>query len=88
MPHVEREKVLTEYLKLEPSNPECAELRALSRHLVSSYHKHFPLTKRKARAILSGKANSNAVRRQSCHMMTSERHCFILIMKASVLIFV
>ncbi|XP_067096932.1 peroxisome proliferator-activated receptor gamma-like isoform X1 [Osmerus mordax] len=60
MPHVEREKVLTEYLEPEPSNPEFAELRALSRLLVSSYHKHFPLTKSKARAILSGKANSNA----------------------------
>lgn len=65
MPQVEREKLLqAEFMDVEPRNPESADLRALSRQLCLSYHRHFPLTKSKAKAILSGKTHGNSVRAQ------------------------
>eukprot|EP00063_Salmo_salar_P026054 XP_014000889.1 PREDICTED: peroxisome proliferator-activated receptor gamma isoform X3 [Salmo salar] len=61
MPQVEREKLLqAEFMDVEPRNPESADLRALSRQLCLSYHRHFPLTKSKAKAILSGKTHGNS----------------------------
>ncbi|CDQ91583.1 unnamed protein product [Oncorhynchus mykiss] len=60
MPQVEREKLQAEFMDVDPRNPESAELRALSRQLCLSYHRHFPLTKSKAKAILSGKTHGNS----------------------------
>ncbi|KAM4610594.1 peroxisome proliferator-activated receptor gamma-like [Polymixia lowei] len=57
MPQVERERILAQYLDVDPGMPESADLRMLARLLVTSYHKHFPLTKNKAEAILSGKTH-------------------------------
>ena len=42
-------------------DPESANLQALAKHLYESYLKHFPLTKSKARAILSGKHGEHTV---------------------------
>lgn len=62
MPQAEKEKLLAEVSSdLEHMHPEAADLRALAKHLYESYLKNFPLTKAKARAILSGKTNDNAV---------------------------
>uniref|UniRef100_A0A3B5M9J2 Peroxisome proliferator-activated receptor gamma n=1 Tax=Xiphophorus couchianus TaxID=32473 RepID=A0A3B5M9J2_9TELE len=56
MPQAEKEKLLAEFSSdMEHMHPEAADLRALSRHLYEAYLKYFPLTKAKARAILSGK---------------------------------
>nr|3B0Q_A Chain A, Peroxisome proliferator-activated receptor gamma [Homo sapiens]3B0Q_B Chain B, Peroxisome proliferator-activated receptor gamma [Homo sapiens]3B0R_A Chain A, Peroxisome proliferator-activated receptor gamma [Homo sapiens]3B0R_B Chain B, Peroxisome proliferator-activated receptor gamma [Homo sapiens] len=41
-------------------NPESADLRALAKHLYDSYIKSFPLTKAKARAILTGKTTDKS----------------------------
>ncbi|XP_071020825.1 peroxisome proliferator-activated receptor gamma-like isoform X2 [Oncorhynchus clarkii lewisi] len=60
IPQVEREKLQAEFMDVDPRNPESAELRALSRQLCLSYHRHFPLTKSKAKAILSGKTHGNS----------------------------
>ncbi|XP_058229166.1 peroxisome proliferator-activated receptor gamma isoform X2 [Hemibagrus wyckioides] len=61
MPQAEKEKLLAEVSSdLEHMHPEAADLRALAKHLYESYLKNFPLTKAKARAILSGKTNDNA----------------------------
>ncbi|XP_042362361.1 peroxisome proliferator-activated receptor gamma [Plectropomus leopardus] len=57
MPQAEKEKLLAEFSSdMVHMHPEAADLRALSRHLYEAYLKYFPLTKAKARAILSGKA--------------------------------
>lgn len=64
MPQEEREKLLAEFMGVSPRSPESADLRALSRQLCLSYHRHFPLTKSRARAILSGKTHGNSVRAQ------------------------
>ncbi|KAK6307750.1 hypothetical protein J4Q44_G00210210 [Coregonus suidteri] len=61
MPQVEREKLQAKLMNVDPRNPESADLRALSRQLCLSYHRHFPLTKSKARAILSGKTHGNSL---------------------------
>lgn len=62
MPQAEKEKLLAEFSSdLEHMHPEAADLRALSRHLYEAYLKNFPLTKAKARAILSGKTGDKAV---------------------------
>lgn len=62
MPQAEKEKLLAEFSSdMEHIHPEAADLRALSRHLYEAYLKNFPLTKAKARAILSGKTGDNAV---------------------------
>lgn len=62
MPQAEKEKLLAEFSSdMEHLHPEAADLRALSRHLYEAYLKYFPLTKAKARAILSGKTGDNAV---------------------------
>uniref|UniRef100_A0A3Q3ACA3 Peroxisome proliferator-activated receptor gamma n=1 Tax=Kryptolebias marmoratus TaxID=37003 RepID=A0A3Q3ACA3_KRYMA len=56
MPQAEKEKLLAEFSSdMEHLHPEAADLRALARHLYEAYLKYFPLTKAKARAILSGK---------------------------------
>uniref|UniRef100_A0A3B3UI07 Peroxisome proliferator-activated receptor gamma n=1 Tax=Poecilia latipinna TaxID=48699 RepID=A0A3B3UI07_9TELE len=56
MPQAEKEKLLAEFSSdMEHMHPEAADLRALARHLYEAYLKYFPLTKAKARAILSGK---------------------------------
>lgn len=62
MPQAEKEKLLAEFSsEMEHMHPEAADLRALSRHLYEAYLKNFPLTKAKARAILSGKTGDKAV---------------------------
>ncbi|XP_053171046.1 peroxisome proliferator-activated receptor gamma isoform X3 [Scomber japonicus] len=61
MPQAEKEKLLAEFSSdMEHMHPEAADLRALARHLYEAYLKYFPLTKAKARAILSGKTGDNA----------------------------
>ncbi|KAJ3602313.1 hypothetical protein NHX12_030072 [Muraenolepis orangiensis] len=61
MPQAEKEKLLAEFSSdLDQVHPEAADLRALSRLLYDSYIKHFPLTKAKARAILSGKTGDSS----------------------------
>lgn len=63
MPQAEKEKLLAEFSSdMEHLHPEAADLRALSRHLYEAYLKYFPLTKAKARAILSGKTGEKVVR--------------------------
>ncbi|CAG5979705.1 peroxisome proliferator-activated receptor gamma isoform 2-T3 [Menidia menidia] len=60
MPQAEKEKLLAEFSSdMEHMHPEAADLRALARHLYEAYQKYFPLTKAKARAILSGKSGDN-----------------------------
>ncbi|KAG2471221.1 PPARG protein, partial [Polypterus senegalus] len=61
MPQAEKEKLLAEISSdIEQMNPECADLRALAKHLYDSYLKSFSLTKAKARAILTGKTGEKA----------------------------
>ncbi|KAI5607600.1 peroxisome proliferator-activated receptor gamma [Silurus asotus] len=61
MPQAEKEKLLAEVSSdLEHMHPEAADLRSLAKLLYESYLKNFPLTKAKARAILSGKTSDNA----------------------------
>ncbi|TRY85104.1 hypothetical protein DNTS_023044 [Danionella cerebrum] len=61
MPQAEKEKLLLEFsLDAEQLHPESSDLRALARLLYESYLKYFPLTKAKARAILSGKSSDTA----------------------------
>ncbi|XP_059393461.1 peroxisome proliferator-activated receptor gamma-like isoform X1 [Carassius carassius] len=61
MPQAEKEKLLAEFsTDVDHKHPESADLRALARHLYESYLKYFPLTKAKARAILSGKSSDSA----------------------------
>lgn len=73
MPQAEKEKLLAEFSSdMEHLHPEAADLRALSRHLYEAYLKYFPLTKAKARAILSGKTGDNAVGSTACtHVCTT-----------------
>uniref|UniRef100_A0A673A322 Peroxisome proliferator-activated receptor gamma n=1 Tax=Sphaeramia orbicularis TaxID=375764 RepID=A0A673A322_9TELE len=60
MPQAEKEKLLAEFSSdMEHMHPAAADLRALARHLYEAYLKYFPLTKAKARAILSGKTGDN-----------------------------
>lgn len=67
MPQAEKEKLLAEFsTDLEHMHPEAADMRTLAKHLYESYLKHFPLTKAKARAILSGKTSDIAV---SSHLL-------------------
>ncbi|XP_062843063.1 peroxisome proliferator-activated receptor gamma [Trichomycterus rosablanca] len=61
MPQAEKEKLLAEFsTDLEHMHPEAADMKTLAKHLYESYLKNFPLTKAKARAILSGKTSDNA----------------------------
>ncbi|XP_007229696.2 peroxisome proliferator-activated receptor gamma isoform X2 [Astyanax mexicanus] len=61
MPQAEKEKLLAEFsTDMDHIHPEAADLRVLAKHLYESYLKNFPLTKAKARAILSGKTSDNA----------------------------
>ena len=67
MPQAEKEKLLAEFsTDLDHMHPESADLRTLAKHLFESYVKYFPLTKAKARAILSGKTGDSAVSRPTC----------------------
>ncbi|XP_034387688.1 peroxisome proliferator-activated receptor gamma isoform X2 [Cyclopterus lumpus] len=60
MPQAEKEKLLAEFSSdVVHMHPDAADLRALARHLYEAYLKYFPLTKVKARAILSGKTGDN-----------------------------
>ncbi|KAI4892288.1 hypothetical protein NFI96_026408, partial [Prochilodus magdalenae] len=55
-PLAERDKLMAEFrTEVGQLDPESSNLQALAKHLYESYLKHFPLTKSKARAILSGK---------------------------------
>lgn len=77
MPQAEKEKLLAEVSSdMEHMHPEAADLRALSRHLYEAYLKYFPLTKAKARAILSGKTGDNAV---SCTALILLYYLFVYI---------
>lgn len=70
MPQAEKEKLLAEFSSdMEHMHPEAADLRALARHLYEAYLKYFPLTKAKARAILSGKTGDSAVSRTALHFL-------------------
>ncbi|XP_041945501.1 peroxisome proliferator-activated receptor gamma [Alosa pseudoharengus] len=61
MPQAEKEKLLAEVsADMDHMHPESADLRALAKHLYESYLKYFPLTKAKARAILSGKSSDSS----------------------------
>ncbi|XP_044789369.1 peroxisome proliferator-activated receptor gamma isoform X3 [Bubalus bubalis] len=61
MPQAEKEKLLAEISSdIDQLNPESADLRALAKHLYDSYIKSFPLTKAKARAILTGKTTDKS----------------------------
>ncbi|XP_066529180.1 peroxisome proliferator-activated receptor gamma [Hoplias malabaricus] len=61
MPQAEKEKLLAEFsTDMDHMHPEAADLRTLAKLLYESYLKNFPLTKAKARAILSGKTSDNA----------------------------
>lgn len=56
MPQAEKEKLLAEItIDVDQLSPASADLRALAKHLYESYLKSFPITKAKARAILTGK---------------------------------
>lgn len=61
MPQAEKEKLLAEVSSdMDHMHPHSADLRALAKHLYESYLKYFPLTKAKARAILSGKSSDSS----------------------------
>lgn len=82
MPQAEKEKLLAEFSSdMEHMHPEAADLRALSRHLYEAYLKYFPLTKAKARAILSGKTGDNAV--GSTALILLYFYIFVCIMRGS-----
>ncbi|MGH0173176.1 UNVERIFIED_CONTAM: hypothetical protein FKN15_064983 [Acipenser sinensis] len=69
MPQAEKEKLLAEISSdIDQMNPESADLRALAKHLYDSYFKSFPLTKSKARAILTGKTGDKAGQQQNKDM--------------------
>lgn len=75
MPQAEKEKLLAEFSSdMEHMHPEAADLRTLARHLYEAYLKYFPLTKAKARAILSGKTGDNAVSSTALILL----HLFVL----------
>lgn len=62
MPQAEKEKLLAEISSdIDQLNPECADQRVLAKHLYDSYLKSFPLTKAKARAILTGRTTDKSV---------------------------
>ncbi|XP_036446880.1 peroxisome proliferator-activated receptor gamma-like [Colossoma macropomum] len=55
-PLAEKDRLISEFrTEVGQLDPQSANLQALAKHLYDSYLKHFPLTKSKARAILSGK---------------------------------
>ncbi|XP_078517542.1 peroxisome proliferator-activated receptor gamma isoform X1 [Lissotriton helveticus] len=61
MPQAEKEKLLAEISSdVDHLNPESADLRVLAKHLFDSYQKSFPLTKAKARAILTGRTTDKS----------------------------
>lgn len=63
MPEAEKRKLVAGLTANEGSqhNPQVADLKAFSKHLYSAYLKNFNMTKKKARAILTGKASHTAV---------------------------
>uniref|UniRef100_A0A8D0YD39 Peroxisome proliferator activated receptor delta n=1 Tax=Sus scrofa TaxID=9823 RepID=A0A8D0YD39_PIG len=62
MPEAEKRKLVAGLTANEGSqhNPQVADLKAFSKHLYSAYLKNFNMTKKKARAILTGKASHTA----------------------------
>ncbi|XP_053544989.1 peroxisome proliferator-activated receptor gamma isoform X2 [Bombina bombina] len=61
MPQAEKEKLLAEISSdMDHLNPESADQRVLAKHLYDSYMKSFPLTKAKARAILTGRTTDKS----------------------------
>lgn len=59
-PQAEKQKLLAEVsMEMDQMDPRAAGLRALAKHLYDSYRKHFPMTKSKARAILTGKDSNH-----------------------------
>ncbi|KAM8931131.1 peroxisome proliferator-activated receptor gamma [Pelodytes ibericus] len=61
MPQAEKEKLLAEISSdIDQLNPESADQRVLAKHLYDSYLKSFPLTKTKARAILTGRTTDKS----------------------------
>lgn len=62
MPEAEKRKLVAGLTANEGSqhNPQVADLKAFSKHLFSAYLKNFKMTKKKARAILTGKASHTA----------------------------
>ncbi|KAM4652335.1 peroxisome proliferator-activated receptor gamma isoform 2-T2 [Discoglossus pictus] len=61
MPQAEKEKLLAEIsTDIDHLNPESADQRVLAKHLYDSYIKSFPLTKAKARAIMTGRTTDKS----------------------------
>ncbi|KAM9325254.1 peroxisome proliferator-activated receptor gamma [Gastrophryne carolinensis] len=61
MPQAEKEKLLAEISSdIDHLNSEWADQRVLAKHLYDSYVKSFPITKAKARAILTGRTTDKA----------------------------
>ncbi|MEE6501596.1 hypothetical protein FKM82_004264 [Ascaphus truei] len=61
MPQAEKDKLLAEISSdIDQLNPESADQRVLAKHLYDSYLKSFPLTKTKARAILTGRTTDKS----------------------------
>lgn len=58
-PLAEREKLMMEFHCLDS---EAEKQKAIARNLYHSYLKHFPMTRSRARAILSGKDEENTVK--------------------------
>ncbi|KAH0519674.1 Peroxisome proliferator-activated receptor gamma [Microtus ochrogaster] len=75
MPQAEKEKLLAEISSdIDQLNPESADLRALAKHLYDSYIKSFPLTKAKARAILTGKTTDKSTHLFAQHQNNWSEH--------------
>ncbi|KAB5545983.1 hypothetical protein PHYPO_G00066910 [Pangasianodon hypophthalmus] len=61
-PLAEREKMITEFhTAVHQLDPESERQQAIARNLYDSYLKHFPMTRSKAKAILSGKDGENTL---------------------------
>uniref|UniRef100_A0A8C5R796 Peroxisome proliferator-activated receptor gamma n=1 Tax=Leptobrachium leishanense TaxID=445787 RepID=A0A8C5R796_9ANUR len=61
MPQAEKEKLLAEISSdIDQMNPESADQRVLAKLLYDSYLKSFPITKAKARAILTGRTTDKS----------------------------
>ncbi|XP_043932511.1 peroxisome proliferator-activated receptor delta [Protopterus annectens] len=61
MPGAEKRKLVAGILEdgTTALNPVSADLKALAKHIYDAYLKNFNMTKEKARAILTGRANNN-----------------------------
>lgn len=66
-PLAEREKLIVEFhTVVHRLEPESEKRQAIARNLYDSYLKHFPMTRSKAKAILSGKDGENTVSHRTC----------------------